>query len=191
MAEFMADTMRADGRRNYERLLDEARAAFAEHGTEVSLRDIARRAGVGIGTLYRHFPTREALLEASMRQGLDALCAKAGTLLQSESAGDALSAWLLAFATGSTRYQGLPASLLTALHDETSELHRSCLAMRTAAAQLLHRAQESEQVRGDLAIDDLLALATAIAWAGQQATDREDLTGRLLNLVRTGIQQSA
>jgi AcrR family transcriptional regulator len=184
----MADTMRADGRRNYDRLLDEARAAFAEHGTDVSLRDVARRAGVGIGTLYRHFPTREALIEAAMRHGLDALCARADELIDTEPASEALAAWLLAFATGSTRYQGLPASILDALGDETSELYRSCHAMRAAAARLLHRAQQTGQVRSDLAVDDLLALVVGVAWAGQHARDGADLTGRLLGLIRTGIE---
>jgi AcrR family transcriptional regulator len=185
----MAETMRADGRRNYERLLDEARAAFAEHGTEVSLRDVARRAGVGIGTLYRHFPTREALVEAAMRHGLDALYARAEELLHTEPAGDALAAWLLAFATGSTTYHGLPASLMAALMDETSELHRSCHAMQTAAARLLERAQQAGHVRADLTIGDLLTLVVGIAWAAQQAPDAPTRTTRLLTLIRSGIEK--
>jgi AcrR family transcriptional regulator len=185
----MTASMRADGRRNYERLLDEARAAFAEHGTEVSLRDVARRAGVGIGTLYRHFPTREALIEAAMRHGLDGLRTLAGELLDSEPAGDALATWLLAFATGSTRYQGLPASLIAALYDENSDLHLSCQAMRAAAAHLLDRAQQAGQVRRDITVDELLALVTGIAWAGQQAGG-DDLTRRLLGLIRVGIEHS-
>ena len=73
--------MRADARRNYERLLEEARRAFAEHGVEASLEDIARRAGVGIGTLYRHFPTRDALLEALLRDRFDTQAERARELL--------------------------------------------------------------------------------------------------------------
>src|SRR5258708_8143497 len=76
--------MRADARRNYERLLSAAAAAFAEHGADdVSLEEIARRAGVGIGTLYRHFPTRQALLEAVYRDHVEALLARAAALLRS------------------------------------------------------------------------------------------------------------
>src|SRR5262244_1511864 len=87
--------MRADARRNYERLLAEAAAAFAERGADdVSLEEIARRACVGIGTLYRHFPTRQALLEAVYRDQVELLSARADELLQAESPGYALADWL-------------------------------------------------------------------------------------------------
>src|SRR6266542_3482452 len=90
--------MRADARRNYGRLLAAADAAFTEHGAEASLEDIARRAGVGIGTLYRHFPTRMALLEAVYLDRVRVLCARADELRQTRSAGDALDGWLRALA---------------------------------------------------------------------------------------------
>ena len=183
----MADTMRADARRSRESLLEAARDAFAEHGTEVSLREVARRAGVGIGTLYRHFPTREALIEACLSHGLDALSSQAEELLGSDLAGEALDAWLFAFIAGSTRYQGLPGSLMAAMRDPASQLHHSCQAMRTAAARLLARAQQSGQVRGDLTIDELLALTAGIAWVGHQAPESAELTSRLFDLVRAGI----
>ena len=87
--------MRADAQRNYTRLLDAASAAFLEHGADdVSLEEIARRAGVGIGTLYRHFPTRQALLEAVYRDQVELLSARAEELLKAESPGDALADWL-------------------------------------------------------------------------------------------------
>src|SRR5499433_1511780 len=87
--------MRADAQRNYERLLSAAAAAFAEHGADdVSLEEIARRAGVGIGTLYRHFPTRQALLEAVYRDQVEALRARADELLVSVPPGAALAIWL-------------------------------------------------------------------------------------------------
>src|SRR5688572_25840113 len=79
---------RADARRNRDLLLAEARKAFAEHGTDASLRDIARRAGVGIGTLYRHYPTRDALLEAVLRDGFDALRQAADELSTAPAPGD-------------------------------------------------------------------------------------------------------
>jgi AcrR family transcriptional regulator len=183
----MSDTKRADGQRNHERLLDEARAAFAEHGTDVSLRDVARRAGVGIGTLYRHFPTRDALIEAAFRHGLEDLAARAGRLLDAESPGDALSEWLLAFAGGSTRYQGLPGSLLAALRDETSGLYESCDTMKDAAGRLLARAQRAGAIRPDLTVGELLSLTTAVAWAAQQTPQAEPSTTRFLTLLHTGL----
>src|SRR5215471_13753051 len=90
--------MRADAQRNYTRLLDAAGAAFIERGADdVSLEEIARRAGVGIGTLYRHFPTRQALLEAVYRDQVELLSARADELTGSDDApGAALAAWLRA-----------------------------------------------------------------------------------------------
>src|ERR1700678_3278770 len=89
--------MRADARRNYQRLLAAAGAAFGEHGADtVSLEEIARRAAVGIGTLYRHFPTRQALLEAVYRDQVEALATRAAELMRAEPPGQALADWLLA-----------------------------------------------------------------------------------------------
>lgn len=86
--------LRADARRNLDRLLRAARTAFAEHGADASLEGIARRAGVGIGTLYRHFPARQTLLEAVFGDGLDRLTARAVSLLGEPSAEAALRIWL-------------------------------------------------------------------------------------------------
>src|ERR1700729_4527354 len=95
--------MRADARRNYDRLLSAAAAAFAEHGADdASLEEIARRAGVGIGTLYRHFPTRQALLEAVYRDQVDGMRAKADELLASDSPSGALAEWLHALSAFSS-----------------------------------------------------------------------------------------
>src|SRR5579859_1336459 len=87
--------MRADAQRNYARLLDAASAAFLEHGADdVSLEEIARRAGVGIGTLYRHFPARQDLLEAVYRDQVESLRARAEQLRETQAPGDALAAFL-------------------------------------------------------------------------------------------------
>ena len=98
----MVESIRADARRNRDRLLAEAAAAFAAGRSDgdgpVSLEAIARASGVGIGTLYRHFPTREALVEALYRKELGDLCASAGDLLQAHSPDRALRAWMSRFA---------------------------------------------------------------------------------------------
>ena len=78
--------LRADAKRNRDALLESAGQAFAEHGTAASLEDVARRAGVGIGTLYRHFPTRDALVEAAYRHGVEQLCEAADQLLSGATA---------------------------------------------------------------------------------------------------------
>ncbi|MFG1776213.1 TetR/AcrR family transcriptional regulator [Micromonospora sp. NPDC049051] len=177
---------RSDARRNYEQLLTAARATFAEQGTDASLREVARRAGVGIGTLYRHFPNREALLEALLGHGFDTLRAEAAELLLSTDPRDALITWLRQLAHSSTRYDGLPASVMSALHDPDSRLHASCEGLRTAAADLLDRAQRSGHVRSDLNADELLVTVNAMAWAAKQAPEPTDLTERYLHLLLEG-----
>jgi AcrR family transcriptional regulator len=178
---------RSDARRNYDQLLTAARATFAEHGTEASLREVARRAGVGIATLYRHFPTREALLEALLGDGFDTLRDQAAHLFTGSDPGEALLTWLGQLAVGSTRYDGLPASVLGALHDPDSRLHASCEGLRVAAAELLGRAQRSGHVRPDLTTDELLATVSAMAWAAKQTPQPAELTERYLRLLLEGL----
>jgi AcrR family transcriptional regulator len=175
---------RRDARHNRDELLTAARAIFEEQGTEASLREVARRAGVGIGTLYRHFPTREALLEALLGDGFDTLNATAEKLLTEDDSLTALTAWLREMAIGSTRYEGLPSSVLTALHDPASSLHTSCEGLQRAVAALLARAQHDGHIRADLTPDELLATVNAMAWATKQSPLSLD---RGLQLLITGL----
>ncbi|WP_214325810.1 TetR/AcrR family transcriptional regulator [Nonomuraea sediminis] len=176
---------RTDARRNHEQVLAAARAAFAEQGTEASLREVARRAGVGIGTLYRHFPTREALLEALLADGFDRLHAQAVELAHTREPGGALATWVRELAVGSSRYDGLPASVMAALHDPGSDLHASCERLRSAAAGLLSAAQQTGEIRADLTPEELLTTVNAMAWAAKQAAQPPD---RYLNLLLDGLE---
>lgn len=178
--------VRADGRRSHEELLAAARQAFEEQGTDASLREVARRAGVSIATLYRHFPTRGALLEALLRQGFDTLRARADELLADPDPGHALVTWIGELATASTRYEGLPASVLKALHDTGSTLHSSCDGLRAGARELLARAQASGHIRADLDPGELIATVYAMAWASRQA-GRVATGDRLLTLLVEGL----
>ncbi len=180
-----ADRPRADARRNHDLIVSVAAEAFAEHGIDASLRDIARRAGIGIGTLYRHFPTREALLEALLRQRFDVLRDKAEALADTPPA-EALPTWLTEFATRSTTYRGLPESVLDALRDESSDLHASCAAMRAAATRLLTRAQEADVVAGDVTAEELLILAAGVAWGSERSAIPVE---RLLDLALNGLTE--
>jgi len=175
---------RADARRNDAQLLDAARAAFAEHGADASLDDIARRAGVGIGTLYRHFPTRQALLEAVFGDRVEALCAEARDLLGAPSPGAALATWLRAVVGHITLYRGLAAALAPILDKEAEPASSWHGAIRAAGAALLARAQQSGVVRPDVGVADLLKLANAIAVATEQTPEGAD---RLLSLVMDGL----
>src|SRR6266540_7034598 len=124
--------MRADARRNYERLLAAARTAFTEHGADASLDDIARRAGVGPGTLYRHFPTRQALQEAAYLDGFRKLCERAHTLADSLPPDEALAAWMHDLAGYLATKRGLSAALMSTL-DKSSEVFTTThTAMREA-----------------------------------------------------------
>lgn len=135
--------LRADARRNRERLLVEARRAFAAHGTDTSLEEIARRAGVGIGTLYRHFPHREALLSAVFADAVGELLERARVLLEAERPCAALVEWLRSLITHASEYQGLSGALMSASSGTGSELSRCSDPMRDAGAALLGRAQEA------------------------------------------------
>ena len=177
--------MRADARRNYELLLTAANAAFAEHGIEASLEDIARRAGVGIGTLYRHFPTREALAMAVYREQIEALRAQAEDLLDAPSPGEALAAWLRTYVIFGSTQRGLAEFLKGTMRDDEqrSSLKWCKEVLRSGGGALLTRAQQTGTVRTDIEIADLLKLAHAISWAA----DGVDRTDRLVSLVLDGL----
>ncbi len=180
--------MRSDARRNYDRLLAEARAAFAEHGTGTSLEDVARRAGVGIGTLYRHFPNRHALMSAVWEDAVSDLLARSHALLDDPQPCAALVTWLRAIVTHAGEYRGLSSALMSASHDDSSALARCSKPMREAGAALLARAQEAGAVRPDVSISDLLQLTNAISLAAEETPDDPELADRLLMLTLRGLK---
>jgi AcrR family transcriptional regulator len=180
--------MRADARRNYDRLLAEAAAAFAERGSdEASLEEIARRADVGIGTLYRHFPTRPALLEAVYRDQVDALATLAEQLGAADEPGSALAQWMAAVtAFGSTK-RSLSASLLETLGKD-SELFSMCSTMlRATTTALLERAQQAGVARADVDGQDLLRLLHGLMLACPTAPGSADQIERMLSMVVAGV----
>ncbi|MFJ9136515.1 TetR/AcrR family transcriptional regulator [Streptomyces sp. NPDC102256] len=160
--------MRADARKNRDHLLAVAGAVIAEQGVDASMRDIARRADVGLATLLRHYPTREALLEALLHTSFDELTAKAGELETSSSPADALAAWLRDCVAWTTEYRGVTVLMAAAIEDTESALHASCVTLRAAGARLLTRAQEAGAARTDVDGTDLFALVAALAWLGDQ-----------------------
>jgi AcrR family transcriptional regulator len=180
--------MRADARRNHERLLTEARAAFAEHGTDASLEDVARRAGVGIGTLYRHFPNRNALLSAVFEDAVNDLLSRSRELLHAPEPCTALVTWLREIVSHAGEYRGLALALMSVSADGTSALARCSGPIREAGAALLARAQQAGTVRPDVAIGDLLQLTHAIALAAEETPTDPDLADRLLMLTLRGLK---
>lgn len=175
---------RADARRNYELVLAAAREVFGELGVTAPLDEIARRAGVGNATMYRHFPTRRDLIIAVYAEEVTALGDLGRTLLTDPSPTDALFTWLRAFIDHVSTKGQLPLSIPD---DETGE--RSALyhdwheTMHTAATALLHRAQHAGAIKPDLDVADLLAAANGI---GRAATDAPQID-RLLMIIRAGL----
>ncbi|WP_369044328.1 TetR/AcrR family transcriptional regulator [Streptomyces sp. Midd1] len=180
--------MRADARKNRYHLLAVAGAVIAEQGVDASMRDIARRADVGLATLLRHYPTREALLEALLHTSFDELTAKAGELETSSSPADALVAWLRDCVAWTTEYRGVTVLMAAAIEDTESALHASCVTLRAAGARLLTRAQEAGAARTDVDGADLFALVAALAWLGDQpslAPRADHLFGLVANALLT------
>lgn len=177
--------MRSDAKKNYDHLLETGRSVVAEQGVEASMRDVARRAGVGIGTLYRHFPTREALLEALLREGFDQVTARAAEL-EAGPADVALATWLREMVALTHDHRGLIASMTAAIADEASALHASCVLLRASGARLLARAQAEGKARTDIDGTDLLALVSALAWLNDQDTFKARVD-RLFEVVASAI----
>src|SRR5215469_5569633 len=183
-----APPKRADARRNYERLLAAATAAFAEHGADdVSLEEIARRAGVGIGTLYRHFPARQALLEAVYKDQVDGLDALAAKLLTAESPGAALGEWLRAFLAFGRTKRSLSAALVSTIGKDAAFLSACSMILRSRTEELLRRAQDASEARQDVQPSDILRLTHGLIMATESASPDPDQQERLLSLVIGGL----
>jgi AcrR family transcriptional regulator len=176
--------LRADARRNHERLVAAAREAFTEHGAEAHLDDIARRASVGPGTLYRHFPSREALLAAVYRDDLEAFAARAGELAERLPPGAALHAWLRLQLDYIKAKRGLGSAVKTMLSNDSETLAWCKDTMREALRGLLTSAQDAGAVRKDVDAPDVLRLVHGVGIACEAVPDQAD---RLLSLVLDGL----
>jgi AcrR family transcriptional regulator len=174
---------RADAQRNYAKLLEAARAAFTEADADASLEDIARRAGVGIGTLYRHFPTRQVLIEAVYVDEVEAISRSARDVADLPP-WQALTAWLRRY----VEYVGTKQALANELFAEgaSSDVFANCRsALYSAGGPLLERAQEAKLVRADVDIADVLHLISGVAKIS--ATSREQ-ADRLLDVALDGLR---
>ncbi|WP_328539428.1 TetR/AcrR family transcriptional regulator [Streptomyces sp. NBC_00344] len=185
----MPKPMRADARRNYERLVREAAPAFAARGADASLDDIARRAGVGSGTLYRHFPTRQDLLEAVYADSIGELvCQAAEFSASARPPGEALSDWLQKLAEQVIHLRGLKTLLGAAMADGGPPVITTCSGrLRGAAGDLLAAAQQAGEVRADLQVTELLRLTHAVTTAAEPGSGDRCGIARYLSLMLDGI----
>jgi AcrR family transcriptional regulator len=178
---------RADAQRNYDRILAVARAAVAERGDDIVLEDIAREAGVGIGTLYRHFATRQELLEAAFLDEAEELRARAEGLVDEPAPLDALITWLRLQLDFGAHGRSMGAAVMNAKHTEGSDIQLACVSMREAGAVLLRRAQAAGEVRPGVEMPDVLRLMHGIVLVNEQAPEDPGRAGRLFDLVIAGI----
>jgi AcrR family transcriptional regulator len=180
-------TARSDAMRNEQALVEAARELFAEKGIDSSLEEVAKRAGVGIGTLYRHFPTRQQLVEAILADQLLAVAARAEALLDAPDAYEALRSWLLEGALRSKPYRGQSQCVAIALNKchDAGDKPTPCEIMRDAGGKLLERAQAQGTVRDDVTIDSIMVMMNAIAWTREQDSAQTDI---LLSVMLEGLR---
>lgn len=186
MAEDPAPPLRADARRNRDALLRAAAAGFAA-GDDPTLEKIAREAGVGIGTLYRHFPTREALVEAVYRAELAAVCESADALLGAHEPAVALRAWMDRYADFVTTKRGMAETFRAMVADGTLAAAGTREAIDGAVGRLLAAGARAGTLRGDVEADDVVTMLVGIFVATQGSDDRARV-GRLLDLVMSAAR---
>jgi AcrR family transcriptional regulator len=180
--------MRADARRNYERIVETARTAFLDQGPEAPLDDIARRAGVGAGTLYRHFPCREALMEAVYSEDIRRVSDLAYQLLEDHPPGEAIRLWMREQVGFAIQKRGLAATLKAAMDRDTTVFTMCKQILQEAAATLLKAAQESGDVRAELEARDLLLLAHGVAASAEANPEAAE---RLITVMIDGLKPPA
>ena len=180
---------RADARRNRDKLLAAATEAFAEHGEDVALETIAARAGVGIGTLYRHFPSREALVMAAYHHEVDALCGAADDLLAQLPPDEALRAWVDRFADYIATKRAMGDALRSAASDSPlfAETRERILG---ALRRLLEAGAAAGTLRADVDPQDVMRVMNGI-WYLPAGPEWRDDVGRMLGLVIDGLRFGA
>ena len=185
-----AKPQRADARRNRDLLLEAAGAVFEERGIEAPLDEIARRAGVGIGTLYRHFPTRDAVVEAVYRREVELLCSGIDDLLAEHDPVTALRTWMRSFAVYVARKRGMATALKAMVGVDSELFRRSHERIEAAITQLVRTAADTGAIRTDLEPMDLLRGMSGICMAGD-ALGSSERTACLVDLLIDGLRYGA
>lgn len=175
--------LRADAQKNRELILAAAEALFLEKGADVPLEEVAKRAGVGIGTLYRRFPTREALLAATSNERFLALAATSHARDQDHTPADAVRAYLEELATNTSTYQNLAASIGTVIQCGTP----GCNAITAEGHRLLQRGQAAGTIRRDVTYEDFIYVVTAISIAIEHDGSSPSRISHLVDLFLNGI----
>ncbi|WP_367649151.1 TetR/AcrR family transcriptional regulator [Aeromicrobium stalagmiti] len=187
-AEPGAKPLRADAQRNYDKLVEAAREAFREHGAEASLDDIAKRAGVGPGTLYRHFPTRDDLIDAVMRDWAAQIEADSDAVVGSGlDARPALTDWFGKFVANVGIYRGAAAKVMAAMDDESSPIYRKCQVLVGANEKVIGHIAEMGALRDGVDSREVMRLVSGVASVADQAGMDIAEAGPMLDIVIQGI----
>ncbi|HEY0533040.1 MAG TPA: TetR/AcrR family transcriptional regulator [Actinoplanes sp.] len=179
--------LRADARRNRERLLEVAVRSFSLDGPDAPLESIAKAAGVGIGTLYRHFPTREALVEAAYRNELDRLCAAVPGLLAEQAPDRALRAWMDLFVDYMVTKRGMADALRAVIASGGNPYAHSRDMLTSAITRLLEAGVKAGSIRADVPPEDVLVALSGVTLTVGDPENREQAR-RLLDLLVDGLR---
>ncbi len=180
--------LRVDAQRNYDKLVLAAREAFRERGSDASLDDIAKRAGVGPGTLYRHFPTRDALIDAMMRDWSERINADSEEIAASDlPAREALTTWFAKFVENVGIYQGAAAKVMSAMDDPSSPIYRKCQVLVAANEKVLARARELDALRDGVEAREVMRIVSGVATVVDQSGLTADQAEPMLAIVLDGI----
>lgn len=182
--------LRADARRNRDRLVEVAAQMFASDGVDVSLEEIARRAGVGIGTLYRHFPTREHLVEVVYRREVEGLCHAADELAREHPADVALELWMQRFVDYIATKRGLATSLRLLLTTNSTLFSDTSGRVSGAMRSLVQAAAAAGKIRADVDASDVMHALGGI-YSAPNTPDWRERSGRLVKLLMDGLRFGA
>jgi AcrR family transcriptional regulator len=182
--------LRADAQRNRGRLLEVAVRAFSQDGPDVPLEAIAKYAGVGIGTLYRHFPTREALVEAAYRNELERLCDAVNGLLDTAAPDVATRAWMDLFVDYMTTKRGMADALRAVIASGGNPFAESRNRLTAAITTLLDASAAAGTLRSDIEPGDVLTSLSGVSLAAGEPAQREQAR-RLLDLLMDGLRYRA
>jgi len=177
--------LRADAQRNRDQILAAAARAFSKCGLEATLEGIAKDAGVGIGTLYRHFPTRELLIEAAYRNELAAVCGAAPDLLDKLPPTEALRTWMDRYIDYMTRKLGMADALRAVIASGANPYAQSFELLVGAIKPLLDAGVAAGEIRPDVSADDVIVSLSGVALAAGSKRDQAD---RLVNLLLDGLR---
>lgn len=183
-----AKPLRADAVRNREKLVQAARLVFAERGADCSLDEIAKRAGVGPGTLYRHFPTRDDLIDAMMRDWAERVDADAQEVIDADlGPREALTAWFGRFVENVGVYHGAAAKMMSALDDPASPIYRKCQVLFGANDRVLGKVRDAGALREGVDSREVMRLVSGIATVIDQAGLSQGQATPMLGIVLDGI----